>query len=365
MSHHAHGPLSDTSTPLSLVIVNYNGEEHLRDALRSVREAGGEFAEVVLVDNASTDASLCIASEEYPAARVVRLDRNYGPARARNVGLISARHERVLFIDCDVSLTPGCAQTLASALDACPGAVAAMPAVVYNHDREAVQYGGADSHFLGLMSLRDADVPVDELCGRVPQPLGSLVTCCFLLDRERWGDLPPFDESFFSLYEDHDFGLRCRVLGHSILSVSGARVYHGAGTEGLSIRRTGRYTSRRVFLLVRNRWQVVLKNYQRRTLVLLLPVLLLYEMFLFAAVLKKGWAREWLRAILWLVRHRQAIMRKRRAVQSARRLPDRDILSGGPLPFTSYVITSRLERLGKRTLDAVANAYWNVARGAL
>ncbi|HET6314071.1 MAG TPA: glycosyltransferase family 2 protein [Chloroflexia bacterium] len=355
----------DARAPVSLVIVNYNGEEYLRGALRAVREAGDDFGEVVLVDNASTDASLRIASEEYPAARSVRLDRNCGPARARNVGLMAARHERVLFIDCDVTLTAGCAQTLASALDACPRAVAAMPTVVYNHDREIAQYSGADSHFLGLMSLRDADVPVNELCGRAPQSLGSLVTCCFLLDRERWGGQPPFDENFFSLYEDHDFGLRCRVLGHSILSVTGARVYHGAGTEGLSIRRTGRYTSRRVFLLVRNRWQVVLKNYQGRTLVTLLPVLLLYEMFQFGAVLKKGWAREWLQALRWLVRHRQAIMRKRRAIQAARRLPDRDLLSGGPLPFTGYVTTSRLERLGKRTLDAVANAYWNVARGAL
>ncbi|HEX8221033.1 MAG TPA: glycosyltransferase [Chloroflexia bacterium] len=356
---------SGARTPTSLVIVNYNGEHYLRDALRSVREAGGEFAEVVLVDNASTDTSLCVASEEYPAARVVRLDGNYGPARARNVGLQAARHARVLFIDCDVTLTPGCAPALASALDACPGAVAAMPAVVYNHDREVVQYSGADSHFLGLMSLRDADVRVGELCGRAPQLLGSLVTCCFLLDRERWGNQPPFDESFFSLYEDHDFGLRCRLLGHSILSVAAARVHHSEGTPGLSIRRTGRYTSRRVFLLVRNRWQVVLKNYQGRTLVLLLPALLLYELFQFAVALKKGWVREWLRALRWMVRHRRAILRKRRAVQASRRLPDRDVLSGGPLPFTRYLATSWAERLGKRALDVTANAYWEAVRGAL
>jgi GT2 family glycosyltransferase len=346
--------------PISLVIVNYNGEQYLREASRAVSDASDEFAEVILVDNASTDGSLSIVCEELPRARVVRLGRNYGPATARNVGFKAARHQHIMFIDCDVVLAPGCARLLASALGACPGAVAAMPAVVYKHDRDRVQYSGADSHFLGLMSLRDADVGVAELCGRQPQAIGSLVTCCFLLDRERWGDQPPFDASFFSLYEDHDFGLRSRVLGHRILSVPSARVYHGQGTEGLSIRRTGRYTSQRVFLLVRNRWQVVLKNYQARTLLSLLPVLMLYETFQLAVAFKKGWLGEWLRAVAWVVGHRQAIMRKRHAIQEARVLPDREILSGGPLPFTRYIATSPFERIGKRMLDFVAIGYWDV-----
>jgi GT2 family glycosyltransferase len=350
---------------VSLVIVNYNGEQYLREALRAVRHAGDEFAEVILVDNASSDRSVGVARQELPNIRVLRLDRNRGPAAARNAGLKAARHNRVLFMDRDVSLTPGCVEKLSSALDCHPHAVAAMPAVIYDHNRNIFQYSGADSHFLGLMSLRDADSSVEAMCGREPQSIGSLVTCCFLLDRERWGDEPICDASFFSIFEDHDFGMRSRVLGHEILSVPSARVYHGQGTEGLSIRRTGRYTSARVFLHVRNRWLLVLKNYHARTLVLLLPVLLLYEMFQLAIVLKKGWLREWLRALGWLVKHRADIMHKRQAVQSARLIPDREVLSGGPLPFTRYIATSWLEILGKRVLDVVAGAYWHAVRGVL
>ena len=353
------------SAGTSVVIVNYNGAHYLRAALRAIRHAGSDFAEVILADNGSDDDSVRVAREELPAVRLLRLDRNYGSATARNAGFKAATRNRVLFLDCDVQLTAGCAEKLNAALDDEPQAVAAMPAVVYEHNLSLVQYSGADSHFLGLLSKRDADVRVDTLRGRNPASLGTIITCCFLLDRERWGDRPPFDDSFFTLFEDFEFGLRSRVLGHKVLSVPSATIYHGQGTEGLSIRRTGRYTPLRVYLLVRNRWQVVLKNYQARTLVLLLPALLLYEIFQLALMLKKGWWREWLRALGWLVRYRAALVRKRREVQAARRTPDREILSSGPLPFTGYLTTGRLERAGKQVLDAATNSYWRAVRGLL
>ena len=96
---------------------------------------------------------------------------------------------------------------------------------------------------LPLAALRSASAP-DQLRGhRV-----------FLVDRSRLPELEPFDETFFYMFEDHDFGVRMRVFGYSILSVPEARCYHGEGTVGLSIRQTGKYSKTRVYYLIRNRW---------------------------------------------------------------------------------------------------------------
>lgn len=342
---------------VSLCMINYNGAHYLPDSLRAAYAQEPACAEYLVIDNASRDNSLELLAQEFPTAHVVRLAHNYGPARARNVGFQAASFERILFVDNDVVLAPGCLNHLMAALDAEPEAAVAMPRVLYARAPHIIQYDGAFSHFLGLMSLRNADQPLAG-AGCQVQPLDSLVTACFLLDRQRWHGADPFDESFFFNYEDHDFGLRTRILGHKILAVPGAHVLHGEGTAGLSLRRGGQYAPLRVYCLIRNRWLILAKNYALRTLLLLAPVLLLYEVFQLVGVVKKGWLRFWLRACWWMFCHTGYVLAKRRQIQQARRVADRVILHNGPIPFTEGLTQNRLEQWGKLVLDRITTGYW-------
>ena len=76
--------------PVSVVVVNWNGERYLDACLASVAGLEGGVGEVLVVDNASTDGSLACLRERHPSVRVIRLDRNDGPARARNAGMRAA-----------------------------------------------------------------------------------------------------------------------------------------------------------------------------------------------------------------------------------------------------------------------------------
>ncbi len=234
-----------------------------------------------------------------------------------------------------------------------------MPRVLYDHDRTRIQYDGADAHFLGLQIVRhrdrtDAEVPEDT------RPIGSVITACCLVDRRRVGRAP-FDENFFIYFEDHDFGVRIRARGFDILSVGGARCYHREGTPGLSIRALGKYSPLRVYCVIRNRWQFIAKNYSARTLLLLSPLLLLYEAAQLAAVVKKGWLAEWGRAAGWMVRHGPEVLRRRREVQAARRRPDSALLTAGRIPFRDELIVSALERKARGVLESITAAYWRRA----
>ena len=347
-------------TKPALCIVNYNGARHLPRTLGAAVAIADRFAEILLVDNASTDDSLAIARAGFPLVRLLPLPDNLGPGSARNAGLREAVSDLVLFIDNDVVAAADCAEILAAALAAEPTAAIAAPRVVYADRPEIIQYDGADSHFLGLMILENADVPIAGADDAVRRA-GSVITCAFMVDRRRLPEAAPFDVSFFIYLEDHDFGLRMRALGADIISVPRAICYHGEGTAGLSIRAVGSYSSMRIFCLIRNRWQLIIKNYARQTILVLAPFFLLYEVAQFAIILKKGWWREWGRAIGWIVQNRREIMIKRRHVQEHRRRPDRDLLTGGAIPFRRELAESTIERGLRRALDRLATLYWKGA----
>lgn len=343
----------------TLCIINFNGAAFLRVTLDAALEQAEGFSEILLVDSASEDESLKMAAS-HPDVRVIRLAENRGPAVARNVALAEAKADLILLIDGDVTLSSGCAARLVDALRCEPEAAVAMPRVLYAGERDRIQYDGADPHFLGLMSLHHRDAPLDGASEEVRE-IGSVVTACFLVDRSRIEAEEPFDESFFVYFEDHDFGVRLRARGQRIISVPAARCYHGEGTPGLSIRALGRYSPMRVFCLIRNRWQFILKNYSFRTLLLLSPALALYEAAQLAVVVKKGWLRDWWRAAGWMARNWDAVMRKRREIQTGRTRSDGDLLTGGTIPFRDELVAGSVERWARAVLEAFAARYWRAA----
>ncbi len=343
----------------TLCIVNHNGTAHLARSLPAVAANIAAIDEILLLDNASTDASVETFHQLLPAGKVVRLECNRGPGAARNAGFREARNNRILFIDNDVQLTAGFVQALNDALDARPQAVAAAARVVYADRPHLIQYEGADSHFLGHMILRNENRPTDH-CPDTTVTMSSLVTCAFVFDRGRWSHGEPFDEDFSFYCEDHDFGLRARVLGYELLAVPAAVARHGGGTPGLSLRPGGQYAPMRVVTMMTGRWQVILKNYSVRSLCVLGPLLLLYELVQLAGALKRGWGRQWGQAVVWMIPRIPATLGKRRAIQRLRRTPDRAILQGGRVPLRAELCRSALER---RVMDALQRLFmsgWRV-----
>ena len=350
-------PGESTRNLPTLCVINYNGEECLEGCLGSVLRQREDLAEVLLIDNGSQDRSLELVAKMFPQVRVVGLAENRGPAAARNLAIREAASDLVLLVDNDVELAPGCVESLMEALSARSRAVVAMPAVCYSMDRELVQYDGADSHFIGLMAPRNENVPRAQLEQEVHES-GSVISACILVDRSRYPTFDLFDDRFFIYHEDHDFGYRTRAMGLSVLSVPTARCYHGTGTRDLSIRSLGYYSQRRVFFQIRNRWLFVAKNYRGRTLVVLAPVLFLYEISQFLMVLKKRWLAAWLRAVASSAMQIPSTLKLRRRLRRQRQRSDGELLVGGPLPLRSELTASSLEIRALRLLNRVAMAYW-------
>lgn len=89
---------------VAVIVPNYNKEKTLRACLESVYAQTHPPAEVILVDDASTDRSPEIA-ESFPCS-IVKLPGNTGPSGARNAGVAASRAPLLFFVDSDTALAP-------------------------------------------------------------------------------------------------------------------------------------------------------------------------------------------------------------------------------------------------------------------
>lgn len=345
---------------ISAVVINYNSGQALARALNALESQTLDLQEIIVIDNGSSDGS----ADDVPAdrARVVRTTTNLGAAAARNIGLEEADAELVFMVDADMVPEADCAATLLESLNRHEGD-ACVPRIVLEPNNDTIQMDGADTHFLGLMTLENTGCPVattppDERIARTA-PSG-----CYLLHRETALAAGGFCEFLFFYFEDLEFGQRLSLLGHRIVFCGYAVAGHdrGEGTPGLSFRGSGEYPKRRAYLTLRNRLLVIACLYQIRTIIVLSPALITFEGITLLGCLLRGWTREWLRSWAWLLKNRREWLDHRRWVQTRRAVPDRELLGGGPVPFADGFLESRWQRLVARMLSSILEAYWILAK---
>jgi GT2 family glycosyltransferase len=342
-------------------VVAHDPDERLVRTLEALACQTQPPAETIVVHSGSCESADRVLAS-FPHVRVHRLPSNRGPSVARNTGLRQAATELVLLLDHDIYLAPDCLEQLALARGRWD-ATAACPRIRLHPARDIVQADGAEPHFIGALTLRHGFRRADQLAPADPAPVGGALSACLLVARDRVLAAGGFDELIFFYFEDLEFSLRLRALGHEFVAAPDAEAFHDrrAGTPGLGYRGTGRYPPQRFELTLRHRLLVLLVHYRLRTLVVLAPALAAYEAAGFLLALRRGLIAEWLRAWGWPLRHRSAIRERRRRMQRARVQRDRDLLSGGPLPLAPGVVEGPAAGAA-RFLSALLDGYWRVAR---
>ncbi|MEM9382995.1 MAG: glycosyltransferase family 2 protein [Planctomycetota bacterium] len=346
--------------PISAVVVNYQGEAYLEACIRSIQEQSLPVAEIVVVENASTDASLNVLNSHFRGVEILRMKSNVGACTARNVGMRAAKYRWVLLVDNDVVLAPNTLERLRDALVERPDAVMAQPRSLFKDAPDRVHYDGGDLHYAGLISLHSFGAKLDEVAGPPVEEVDVLISLCLLLDKKEIVEAGGFDESYFILFEDLDLSHRLRLAGHALLKVNDAPVLHDAGTAGISFREGSDYPARRVFFHSRNRWLYMTKCHRAWTLFVALPGLLVYEAAWLAFVAKQGHLGAWWRGKRAYFALFGEARRKRRSVQRRRKVGDRALLVGGPLTLSPNLRTSAGP--GLRILDGVLRGWWAVCR---
>jgi GT2 family glycosyltransferase len=101
---------------LSVVIVNYNTRDLLRDCLQSL-EMVGVSHEVIVVDNASADGSAAMVAREFPDVRLLAQAENTWFCGGNNIGIEAAVGDYVLMLNPDTVVHAEALETLVAFMD--------------------------------------------------------------------------------------------------------------------------------------------------------------------------------------------------------------------------------------------------------
>lgn len=306
------------STRASIIIVGYNSQEDLPRCLASLKETVTAADEVIVVDNASQDGTSQALEAHFPWVRVVRSPENLGFGGGNNLGAREAQGRYLAFLNPDTTVAPGWLDALLAALEADPTAGLATAKILLLQDPERINACGNDIHISGLTLCRGAGAPSTAFTHT--ETVGAVSGAAFAIRRTLFDTLGGFDPAFFMYMEDTDLSLRARLAGYRCLFVPEAVVYH---------RYQLRFGPRKTFYQERNRYLMLLKNLRWRTLLALLPALLLAEVVTWGFVLlleRKNMGNK-VRAYGWVARHWAEIIYERQWVQSLRCETDHVLLN--------------------------------------
>jgi GT2 family glycosyltransferase len=206
---------------LSVIIVNWNAGPALEACLGSV---GPGDAEVIVVDNASTDGSAAAARAGFPGVRVLETGENPGFAAGANRGAAAARGDVLVFLNPDARLLDGALAALVDALLLVPGAGIAGGALVDERGR----WQPAWARFAPIPHLL-LDTTIGRLGSRMrrrPYAVDWVYGTFMAVRRDVFRQLGGFDARYFLYGEDLDLCYRAGGLGVRTVHVPAARAMH-------------------------------------------------------------------------------------------------------------------------------------------
>ncbi len=226
---------------VSVIIVNWNTKELLRDCLRSVIDESGRVTlETIVIDNASTDGSVEMVRSEFPSVKLITNTTNEGFARPNNKGMECSSGEFVFLLNSDAVLTKGSLGTLVDFMKQTGVAGACGPMLLYPDGTLQKSVKGFPTlwtHFCDMAGL-DRIFPRSRVFARGEMPYFSYDTtaevdhtmaAAFLVRREVIARIGMLDERFRIYYNDMDWCYRMKSAGWKIFFVPASRVVHHLG----------------------------------------------------------------------------------------------------------------------------------------
>lgn len=317
-----------------IVLLNWNGEAHLRRFLPSVVAATPTGVGIVVADNGSTDGSVALLQREFPEVELVLLDRNYGFAEGYNRALQQVEADYWVLLNSDVETPKGWLEPLLRCLDEEPDVAACAPKLRSTEQRDHFEYAGAAGgciDYLGYPFCRGRLLrTIEQDAGQYDDRrdvfwVSGAALCC---RSKVFRSLGGFDGDYFAHMEEIDLAWRMQLAGWRVQVVPESVVYHlGGGTLQPD-------SPRKIYLNHRNNLAMLFKcaaPAQRRLVWWVRPWLDLLAAFTY---LVQGEGRAFVavfRAWRDFLKMRPALRVKRRALQRVRNVDGERLIYRGSL----------------------------------
>ena len=315
------------SEAVTLIVVNYNGEDVLEQCLNSLLESTPSNVDFIIVDNASNDESRALLKtfeQSHPKIQVIYNPENLGYAGAVNRALPLCVHQYVGIFNMDVTVEPDWLSPLIQFLDDHPHVAAVNPLITLE-DGEIINAAGQDVHVSGL-GFNHGLGKSRNWVGLEPFPISGLQGAAFIIRKSLLEKTHGMDDSGFLYHEDVNLSWLLRLMGHDLYCVPESAVRHD---YFLSMH------AEKLYLLERNRLAMLFSYLESRTRIWLFPFLILTETFLWSYALLKGpsFLRAKARSYTWTRKIRKTLNQRKALAQNLRVRSDRELLKDFTLGY--------------------------------
>ena len=217
---------------VAIIIVNYNSGALVSRCLKSLSEQTLCADELVVVDNASTDAESRSMLDAITNATVIRSDLNLGYGGAINLAVQKlTTTDYIVCLNPDAFPEPDWLEAIVNAADSHPDHGSFASLMLREDDISIVDGAGDELHFTGIPWRRFHKRTLPD--NLQTEPVFSACAGAALYRTSLFNQLGGFDERYFMYVEDIDLGFRLQLAGHPCLLVSDAIVHHiGSAVTG-------------------------------------------------------------------------------------------------------------------------------------
>lgn len=315
----------------SIVIVTYNGQEPLLRCLTSVLNNHESNFEIIVVDNHSTDNTISSIKKLFAKfknkIKIVELDKNYGPALARNRGVAIAQGQYLAFLDNDTEVDKNWLIAAKNTFLKNPKVGCIQAKLLLLKDKTKFDYAGDYLNQYGLLTHRATYGDQDHGQFNHKATIFSAKSAGMFIRKSVFDQIGGFDQDYFIYMEETDLCWRSWLLGYHCLYLPESIVYHEfSGSFKFLNHNLANYNLH--FHGTKNYLLTNLKNLSTLNLLIIFPRLVFiyfgYSFYFLTRLQFKHFFYTTL-GIFWNLSHIIKTLKKRHIIQSKRQMSDQQL----------------------------------------
>lgn len=315
---------------VSIIIVNFNGKAYADKCISSILKNSYKTYEIILADNNSTDGSAEFLSGKFGHLNffhLIKLDKNYGPAYARNAGVKQAQGEIIGFLDNDTEVDPFWIDAAAGHFEKDPKIGAIQCKLLLNKNRKRLDYAGEYLGSLGFLVNVAAYQEEDKGQFDYSYEILAAKSAGMFISKEAFEKAGGFDEDYFIFVEETDLGWRVRLAGYKIIFAYDSRVYHEfSTTKSIADKSFNNFLVR--FHGTKNYIMTLYKNLSFWNMIIILPrhIFIWFSLSFYLFLCGNfDSSSNILRGIGWNMKNIKRNYIKRKKIQAARIISDEEL----------------------------------------
>jgi GT2 family glycosyltransferase len=231
------------SPTISVIIVSWNAKKYLEQCLQSILVDSEAYdAEIIVVDNASTDGSPELIRHNFPKVKLICNADNLGFAKANNIGINHSKGEYLFLINSDVVVYPNCISSMVDYMEKHPETGMLGPRILGtdgNVQRSCMGYPSLWNLFSRAIFLDSAFPHIKLFNGFMLKnwahdsikEVDVINGCFWSVRRKAVEQIGLLDEDFFIYGEDMDWCKRFNNAGWKVVYFPQAESLHYGGAS--------------------------------------------------------------------------------------------------------------------------------------